>query len=201
MSQSNKTPIKVLVVDDDPDILVAYRQVLNDSVPSNDRAAIEQLRAKLFSSAKGTAASDSAATAKFEPIVCNCAVAAVAAVREACDAGTPISVAFLDMRMPPGPDGAWAAEKIREIDPHIEIVICTAYSDVDPVEIGRRVPPSDKLFYLQKPFHPHEVRQLARALGEKRTNVEQRVAQVTDYDALTGLPSRARFLAHLKDAV
>jgi hypothetical protein len=43
------------VVDDDPDILVAYRQVLNDSVPSNDRVAIDQLRAKLFSSAKGTA--------------------------------------------------------------------------------------------------------------------------------------------------
>src|SRR6185295_2324260 len=79
--------------------------------------------------------------------------------------------------------------------------ICTAYTDVDPVEIGRRVPPSDKLFYLQKPFHPHEVRQLALALGEKRTNVEQRVAQITDYDALTGLPSRARFLAHLKEAV
>src|SRR5262245_51862531 len=171
MSQSNKTPIRVLVVDDDPDILVAYRQVLNDSVPSSDRAAIDQLRAKLFSSAKDSApAGASPAAAKFEPIVCNGAEAAVAAVREACDAGKPISVAFIDMRMPPGPDGAWAAERIREIDPQIEIVICTAYSDVDPAELGRRVPPSDKLFYLQKPFHPHEVRQLALALGEKRAN-------------------------------
>jgi diguanylate cyclase (GGDEF)-like protein len=133
-------------------------------------------------------------------LVCNGAEAAVAAVRQARDAGLPLAVAFLDMRMPPGPDGAWAAERIREIDPDIEIVICTAYSDVDPNELSRRVPPSDKLFYLQKPFHPHEVRQLALALGEKRQNLERRVA-LSDCDPLTGLPSRTRFLAHLKEAV
>jgi diguanylate cyclase (GGDEF)-like protein len=202
MSQSNRSSIRVLVVDDDPDILVAYRQVLNDSVPSNDRAAIDQLRAKLFASNNSsTPAAGPGGGSSFDAIVCNGAEAAVAAVRDACAAGEPIAVAFLDMRMPPGRDGAWAAEKIRELDPQIEIVICTAYSDVDPVELGRRVPPADKLFYLQKPFHPHEVRQLALALGEKRANVEQRVAQITDYDALTGLPSRTRFMAHLKEAV
>ena len=39
--------------------------------------------------------------------------------------------------MPPGPDGAWAAARIRELDPAIEIVVCTAYSDVDPRDIAR----------------------------------------------------------------
>ena len=75
-------------------------------------------------------------------------------MRAANAANQPFAVVFLDMRMPPGPDGLWAAQRIREIDQQVEIVICTAYSDVDPLEIGRRVPPADKLFYLQKPFHP-----------------------------------------------
>jgi diguanylate cyclase (GGDEF)-like protein len=198
MTETKRHPIRVLVVDDDPDILVAYRQVLDESVPSNDRAALDALRAKLFTGgSKGPAA---ATASSFEAVVCNGAEAAVTAVKQACDDGRPLAVAFLDMRMPPGPDGAWAAEKIREIDPNIEIVICTAYSDVDPSEIARRVPPADKLFYLQKPFHPHEVRQLALALGEKRQSHERRVA-LSDCDALTGLPSRARFMTHLKEAV
>jgi diguanylate cyclase len=202
MTATNRQAIRVLVVDDDPDILNAYRQVLNDSVPSNDRAALDDLRARLFASGGGNRQPTAGPAApSFEPVVCNGAEAAVDAVRQACTAGEPISVAFLDMRMPPGPDGAWAAQRIREIDPLIEIVICTAYSDVDPAEIARRVPPSNKLFYLQKPFHPHEVRQLALALGEKRAGAAQRSAQLTEFDLLTGLPSRTRFIAHLKEAV
>jgi diguanylate cyclase (GGDEF)-like protein len=200
MAETKRQPIRVLVVDDDPDILVAYRQVLDESVPSNDRAAIDALRTRLFSGGK-TASAAAAPTSSFEAVVCNGAEAAVAAVKQACGAGNPLAVAFLDMRMPPGPDGAWAAERIRALDPNIEIVICTAYSDVDPAEIGRRVPPSDKLFYLQKPFHPHEVRQLALALGEKRQSAEQRATTLTEFDALTGLPSRTRFIKHLKEAV
>ena len=200
MAKTKRPPIRVLVVDDDPDILVAYRQVLDESVPSNDRAAIDALRARLFASGNAKT-TESAPTSSFEAIVCNGAEAAVATVKQACEAGNPIAVAFLDMRMPPGPDGAWAAERIRALDPDIEIVICTAYSDVDPAEIGRRVPPSDKLFYLQKPFHPHEVRQLALALGEKRLNADRRTTALSDFDTLTGLPSRVRFISHLKEAV
>jgi len=163
MTATNRQAIRVLVVDDDPDILTAYRQVLNDSVPSSDRAALDDLRARLFASGGGNRPPTAAPTASsFEPVVCKGAEAAVDAVRQACTAGEPISVAFLDMRMPPGPDGAWAAQRIREIDPLIEIVICTAYSDVDPAEIARRVPPSNKLFYLQKPFHPHELNALVQ---------------------------------------
>jgi len=48
MAETKRQPIRVLVVDDDPDILVAYRQVLDESVPSNDRVAIDALRARLF---------------------------------------------------------------------------------------------------------------------------------------------------------
>jgi diguanylate cyclase (GGDEF)-like protein len=200
---AKREPIRVLVVDDEQAVLDAYRQVLGRPRRNSDREAMDELRVKIFLASAGAAvAAGSAPQApQFEPVFCSGAEAAVAAVREACGADRPFAVAFLDMRMPPGPDGVWTAVRIREIDPQVEIVICTAYSDVDPVEIGQRVPPEDKLFYLQKPFHPHEVRQMALALGEKRANEERRLKEVTDFDPLTGLANRTRFLGHLKQAV
>ena len=200
---AKREPIRVLVVDDEQAVLDAYRQVLGRPRRNSDREAMDELRVKIFLASAGAAVAAGSApqASQFEPVFCSGAEAAVAAVREACGADRPFAVAFLDMRMPPGPDGVWAAVRIREIDPQVEIVICTAYSDVDPVEIGQRVPPEDKLFYLQKPFHPHEVRQMALALGEKRANEERRLKEVTDFDPLTGLANRTRFLGHLKQAV
>jgi len=104
------------------------------------------------------------------------------------------------MRMPPGPDGVWAAARIRELDPAVEIVVCTAYSDVDPCEIGGIVPPEEKLSYLQKPFHPHEIRQMTIALASK-WRAERTVVKLAYFDALTGLPNHRVMLDRLNEAV
>jgi len=122
-------------------------------------------------------------------VFCDQAAAAVTAVKEALARNQPFAVVFLDMRMPPGPDGVWAAVQIRELDPAVEIVICTAYSDADPSDIGGLVPPEDKLSYLQKPFHPHEVRQMSIALASK-WRAERRIVRLAYFDTLTGLPNR-----------
>ena len=195
--------MRILVVDDEAAVLDAYRQVLGNPVTSAARAEIDDLRKRLFLSggAAALAATRSRGAAPFEAEYCDGAEAAVAAVRTACSIGRPYAVVFLDMRMPPGPDGAWAAERIRELDPQAEIVICTAYSDVDPAVIAQRVPPTDQLFYLQKPFHPHEVRQLAHALGAKRASAQQRLDAGEDIDRLTGLSGRGRFLMRLRQVV
>ena len=102
--------------------------------------------------------------------------------------------------MPPGEDGAWAAARIRELDPDIEIVICTAYSDVDPANIGGQVPPQDKISFLQKPFHPHEVRQMAIALHSK-WRAERHIARLAYFDSLTGLPNREHTMQRLSGAL
>jgi len=126
---AKREPIRVLVVDDEQAVLDAYRQVLGRPRRNSDREAMDELRVKIFLASAGAAvAAGSAPQApQFEPVFCSGAEAAVAAVREACGADRPFAVAFLDMRMPPGPDGVWAAVRIREIDPQVEIVICTAY--------------------------------------------------------------------------
>jgi len=201
VSDKKRPPIRVLVADDEAEVRDAYRQILFEADMSSETAVFHNLRERLFSKppeqlAKNLSPSDTA----FAPVFCGGAEAAVAAVREALAADDPFAVAFLDMRMPPGPDGVWAAARIRELDPAIEIVVCTAYSDVDPRDIGAMVPPEEKLSYLQKPFHPHEIRQMTISLASKWRS-EHRIVKLAYFDALTGLPNREQLRNRLNSAL
>ncbi len=202
MSEKKRMPIRVLIADDEAEVRDAYRQILHEADVSGDTAVFHNLRERLFSknppaqAAKILNPSDTA----FAPVFCEGAEAAVAAVREALAAEAPFAVAFLDMRMPPGPDGVWAAARIRELDPAIEIVMCTAYSDIDPRDIGGLVPPEEKLSYLQKPFHPHEIRQMTISLASKWRS-EHRIVKLAYFDALTGLPNREQSRNRLNSAL
>jgi diguanylate cyclase (GGDEF)-like protein len=201
MSEQSRTPIRVLVVDDEADVRDAYRQILLEAEVRRDLAAFHDLRARLFRKpAERDAPAAGSRTATFDPVFCDDAEEAVCAVRDALAQEQPFAVAFLDMRMPPGPDGVWAAARIRELDPAIEIVICTAYSDVDPSDIGGIVPPEEKLSYLQKPFHPHEIRQMTIALASK-WRAERTVVRLAYFDALTGLPNREQSRRRLLGAL
>jgi diguanylate cyclase len=201
VSETKKLPIRVLVADDEAEVRNAYRQILLETDMSSETAVFHNLRERLFnkSMADQIAKSPSSDTT-FAPFFCEGAEAAVAAVRDALVADDPFAVVFLDMRMPPGPDGVWAAARIRELDPAVEIVLCTAYSDVDPREIGGMVPPEEKLSYLQKPFHPHEIRQMTISLASKWRS-EHRIVRLAYFDALTGLPNREQLRNRLSSTL
>jgi signal transduction histidine kinase len=92
---------------------------------------------------------------------------AIEAVRATMEANKPFGVVFLDMRMPPGIDGAQTAKAIRTLDPFVNIVLVTGYSDVDVSEIAADVLPADKLFFIAKPFQVAEIRQQAAALSAR----------------------------------
>ena len=193
--------IRIMVADDEPEVREAYRKILCKTAAGATPSRREALRAGLFQQAADKAPhARSRSSLIFDVVFCEDAESALEAVRSARALEMPFAVVFLDMRMPPGPDGAWAAEQIRQTDPDVEIVICTAFSDVDPATISARVPPEDKLLYLQKPFHPHEVRQLAVALGRKWA-AERRISRLAYFDGLTGLPNRGFFQQQLAEAI
>jgi len=146
--------VRVLAVDDEKAVLDVYGDVLPRGPIEEKRGAIDA------SSFEGDGFA-------FDLVTCSQAREAVELVRHAVEENRPFAVALLDIRLPPGPDGIWVAERIRAADPHIEIVIVTGFSDIDPNDIARRVPPVDKLLYLQKPFLPQEIRHFASALGAK----------------------------------
>ena len=64
----------------------------------------------------------------------------------------PYTVAFVDVRMPPGMDGVETTEKILRADPEIHIVICSAYSDYSIEDFQQRFGDCDRLLLLGKPF-------------------------------------------------
>jgi len=88
-------------------------------------------------------------------------------VKAALAAGQPYALAFVDVRMPPGWDGVETTRKIWELDSHLQIVICTAYSDYSWREMFEQLGQRDGLLILKKPFDAVEAFQLAYALTEK----------------------------------
>jgi DNA-binding NarL/FixJ family response regulator len=157
-------PPRILIVDDEQNVLDAYRQVLA-SRPQEITANVtrlDELESKLFS----TSTQDSSLPI-FDLCLCRQGQEAITAIKESISTNSPFAVAFLDIRMPPGPDGVWTATQIRALDPLINIVIVTAYSDISPNKINQQVQPPDRLLYMQKPFHTHEIQQFALALSAK----------------------------------
>jgi len=149
----------------------------------------------------------------------------VARVRQALKEDQPYAMAFIDMRMPPGWDGLETIQRLWGIDPHVQVVICSAHSDYDWTEVIARLDHSDKLLVIKKPFEPIEVLQCANALTRKwenertlRRQVEQlehvvetrtqgleaankQLRHLASHDALTGLPNRVLLDDRLAQAV
>lgn len=185
---------RILVVDDERAVREAYQSILEGDPQEADSSMLHGLEAELFGNVQRSG--PPASEVSFEATYCSGANEAVDAVKAAAAENSAFAVAFLDVRMPPGPDGVWAAEQIREITPDTDIVIVTAYSDSDPREIYARVPPPQRLFFVQKPFHEHEIRQIATALTQKWV-AEQKIRQLAYFDEVTGLPNRALFKERL----
>jgi HD-GYP domain-containing protein (c-di-GMP phosphodiesterase class II) len=117
------------------------------------------------------------------------AMQAVAAVERSLAEGAYFSAIFLDVNMPPGPSGIWAAEEIIKLDPTANIVLVTGYIGTELGNLPPHLRLSDRLLFLQKPFHPREIVQFASALSarwqaerqvmELNSNLERLVSQRT----------------------
>jgi len=91
----------------------------------------------------------------------------VALVEKALAEGRPYAMAFVDVRMPPGLDGVETTLKLWQLDPDLQVVLCTAYSDYTWGEMFEKLGDRDGLLILKKPFDAVEASQMAHALTEK----------------------------------
>ena len=149
---------RILIIDDNTSIHNDFRGIL---CPDNsDEVAANEMEAVLFGENKPKEMSfelDSAYQGQegFEM------------VKRALAEHRPYALAFVDVRMPPGWDGVETIARIWEVDPELQIVVCTAYADYSWEEMRAKVGQPDSLLVLKKPFDNIEVQQLAHGLTKK----------------------------------
>jgi PAS domain S-box-containing protein len=151
---------RVLVIDDNRAIHDDFRKILCPAHP--DGLAAEETERAVF----GTS-SKAVVSPEFDVASAYQGQEGVLMVKLALQEARPYAMAFVDVRMPPGWDGIETTERIWEIDPDIQIVICTAYSDYSWDEMFAKLGRCDGLLVLKKPFDAVEAFQLAHALTEK----------------------------------
>jgi len=103
--------------------------------------------------------------------------------QKALQGGLPYAMAFVDVRMPPGWDGVETTLKLWELDPDLQVVLCTAYSDYSWGEMFEKLGGRDGLLILKKPFDAVEALQLAQALTEKWWLHQQAQRKMEDLEA------------------
>jgi len=218
---------RILIVDDEPAMHDSYARSFAPQRGDNEDA-LDAMAADLFGDddAGDGPARDEAT--QFALTHMHQGLDAVAAVEAAIAAGTPYAVAFIDIRMPPGIDGRETAMRIRALDPEINLVIVTGFSDFSPIEISKVAGPADKIFYIAKPFEVAEIVQTATALAKRWENDrelataramlsrqvvqlqeqgaelaanESRAIHMATHDSLTDAPNRLAFLRALAERV
>ena len=152
---------RILVIDDSPNIHQDFRKILAP-LHRAQNGRLEETEAAFFGESGAAAAKTS-----FELCSATQGQEGLERVRQALAEERPYAAAFVDVRMPPGWDGVETTSKIWEVDPDLQIVICTAYSDYSWDDLLTRIGQSDRFVILKKPFDTIEVLQLASALTEK----------------------------------
>ncbi len=166
---------RILVIDDNHAIHEDFRKILGGN--RADRKALEEAEAALFGAEQAKPSPSG-----FELDSAFQGKQGLERVQQALENGYPYSVAFVDVRMPPGWDGIETTAKIWEVDPDLQVVICTAYSDYSWDDMIARIGQSDRLVILKKPFDNVEVLQLANALAEKWRLLQQAKTRIGDLE-------------------
>ncbi len=161
---------RILVIDDNKSIHEDFTKILATASSSDD--TLKDLEMALFKKETRTTISE------FQYILDHAFSGedGLALVIKAQQEKIPYALAIVDQRMPSGWDGIQTISKIWEVDPLLEIVICTAFSDYTWDEITMKLGVTDRLLILKKPFDTVEVKQMAAGVV-KKWNLAQQARQ------------------------
>ena len=172
------TPHRILLVDDNPAIHEDFRKFLRSRC-DNRLAAAE---AELFGDLSPPVPENPVPETEFELHSALQGQQALMLVEESMRSGQQFSMAFVDVRMPPGWNGIETIWRIWQVDPDVEVVICTAYSDYSWREIIQELGATDRFLILKKPFESVEVRQLAMTLTAKAALRQAQIRQLSNLE-------------------
>jgi CheY-like chemotaxis protein len=151
---------RILIIDDNPSIHEDFRKILGAYRP--DQSSLNEKEALLFGGKP-----QKPEQAAFHIDSAHQGTEGLERIIQARDEGQPYSLAFVDVRMPPGWDGVETIEHIFAADSHIQAVICSAYSDYSASDILSTLGVCDRLLMLRKPCDSAEIFLIATAMCEK----------------------------------
>lgn len=157
--------LRILVVDDNKDIHADYKKILIKAETKSDTSG---LRGLLFAQKEVPEKDTNRGTfGTYQIDSAYQGLEAVDMVRSAQDKGVPYAMAYVDCRMPPGIDGIETIQKIWAIDPDLQVVFCTAFTDYNLEEIHEKLGITDRLLIIKKPFEPIVIKQTTASLITK----------------------------------
>jgi CheY-like chemotaxis protein len=161
---------RILIVDDNSAIHRDFQKVLC-SVPPNE--ALSELERDLFGS---TTTPTPTRDGGYQVSFASSGEAALNLVRRASVSGEPFTMAFVDMRMP-GWDGIETILQLWQVQPNLEVAICSAYMDYSWHDVIKRLG-RPGLRLLQKPWASGEVLAVAQELcGRAQARQDASAAQ------------------------
>lgn len=161
---------RILLIDDMPSIHEDFRKIL--APPAAQSVELDEMEAALFG------AQVRAERPPFELDSAYGGEEGLGKLNQALAEQRPYALAFVDMRMPDGWDGAKTIEHLWQQDPQLQVVVCTAYSDYSWDELLERLQAHDRLLILKKPFDNIEVQQMANTLLTKWQMTERASLQM-----------------------
>jgi len=157
--EMQKSDFRIIIIDDNPAIHQDFVKILTPIQPTHQ---LDSLKEKIF----GQETKHHMTLPQFQIDTATQGQEGFEKIKEALS-DNPYALAFVDIRMPPGWDGIETIKHIWEVDPNIQIVICTAFSDYTWEETIDQLGMTDNLLILKKPFDSTAVRQLTAALTKK----------------------------------
>jgi len=167
---------RILLIDDTPSIHEDFRKILMPPTESNQE--LDDMESALFGeTSKPTAPPFDLHSAYGGEEGLQLLITAMAHQQ-------PYALAFVDMRMPQGWDGARTIEELWKVAPDLQVVVCTAYSDYSWEDLLDRLQGHDRLLILKKPFDNIEVQQMANTLANKWDMARRATLQTTHLERL-----------------
>ncbi len=193
----NKNLNRILTIDDNQAIHEDFAKILVKA--ADEDTNLDDMEAALFG-----ATMPKSDALNFKLDFASQGVEGLEMVKQSLAEKQPYALAFVDSRMPPGIDGIETIQRLWKIDPALQVVLCTAYSDYSLQEMRNLLGDTDNLLILKKPFDNMEVLQMAHALTRKwqlAREVKGRLHHLAFYDTLTNLPNRVMLQKRLTQAM
>lgn len=155
----NDIKLRIMIIDDNVAIHQDFIKVLTSSTVSDDLHSLDKVLFDDDEPEENNGSDFNYSLPKFIFETASQGREGVEKISQALQQGEHYALAFVDIRMPPGWDGIETIKRMWEVDPDIQVVICTAYSDYSWEDTVKKLGMGDNFLILKKPFDLVAVRQ------------------------------------------